>query len=82
MLPANVFFTKKFIKEEKGGKLDVGSKICGKSKIKFKKHDLPEDLEIEFKWAADGRVSGLLSNMKFGPHGTNFRSSNRSRTFI
>jgi hypothetical protein len=71
-LGENVFYDEKYIKATKGGTIQVGNKEAGKSKIKFKKHDLPLDMNIKFEWAANGTVDGLLNNMEFGPHGLFF----------
>ena len=73
-LGENVFYAKKFVKESKGGTLHVGNKNTGKTKIKFKKHDLPYDAEIRFEWAASATLEGSLSNLHFGPHGLNFNN--------
>jgi hypothetical protein len=74
-LGENVFYAKKFVKESKGGTLHVGNKSTGKTKIKFKKYDLPHDAEIRFQWAASATLEGSLTNLHFGPHGINFNNS-------
>ncbi len=70
----NTYYVSKFIKNKSGGKVEVGGKDAGKCKIEFKKYDLSEDMTIEFQWAADGYLEGLLSNVEFGPHGTEFNN--------
>jgi len=70
----NTYYVSKFIKNKSGGKVEVGGKDAGKCKIEFKKNDLPEDMTIEFQWAADGYLEGLLSNVEFGPEGTEFNN--------
>lgn len=71
-LDANAFYGRKFMKARKGGAIRLGNGKTGRSKIKFNKGDLKDDTLIEFKWAADGTVSGMFSKMDFGPHGTYF----------
>ena len=73
-LDANVFYSKKRIEAKKGGKIELGTKETGTTKIEFKKNDLPEDLTIEFEWAAGGTLDGLLNALEFGPHGSQFNS--------
>ena len=68
----SVFYAEKLIKANKGGEIKVGNKEVGESKIKFGKHDLPEDLTIAFQWSAHGTFEGRLNNLVFGPHGTQF----------
>ena len=69
---ASVFYAEKLIKANKGGEIKVGNKKVGESKIKFGKHDLPEDLTIAFQWSANGTFEGMLNNLVFGPHGAQF----------
>ena len=71
-LPDSVFVKMKLIKAKKGGEIAVGNKRYGKSKIKFRKHDLPKDMEIYFEWAPGATFEGMLNNVLFGPHGTVF----------
>lgn len=71
-LDANAHFARKFIKEKKGGKVEVGDKNSGKSKLDFDKHSLPYDVTIDFEWAPATSVTGMLNNMEFGPHGLQF----------
>lgn len=73
-LDPNVFFVQKFIRKDKGGKVEVGDKECGKSKLDFKKNDLPLDVTIEFLWAPNDTLLGLLNNLEFGPHGLQFNN--------
>ncbi len=68
----SVFYAEKLIKANKGGEIKVGNKKVGESKIKFGKHDLPEDLTIAFQWSANGTFEGMLNNLVFGPHGAQF----------
>ncbi len=65
--------TKK-IKAKDGGTLEVGDRDNGKSKITFKKNDLPKDLTITFEWASGGTFEGKLNDAEFGPHGLVFNS--------
>ena len=44
----------------------------GKSKIVFKAFDLPKDTDIKFEWAASASLEGVLNDMVFGPHGSQF----------
>ena len=67
-----VFYAEKLIKANTGGEIKVGNKELGESKIKFDKHALPEDLTIAFQWSAYGTFEGMLNNLVFGPHGTQF----------
>ena len=69
-----VFYAEKFIKANKGGEIKVGNKKVGESKIKFGKHDLPENLTIAFQWSAYGTFEGMLNNLVLGPHGTQFNN--------
>ena len=71
-LDENVFYARKYIKAHKGGGLDVGNKEAGRSKIKFKKYDLPKDADIKFEWAASNCLEGRVTDMQFGPHGIKF----------
>lgn len=71
-LDANAHFAKKLIKEDKGGKVEVGDKNSGKSKLDFDKYSLPHDVTIAFEWAPANSVIGMLNNMEFGPHGLQF----------
>ena len=68
----SVFFAEKLIKANKGGKIEIGNKDVGKSKIDFPKKALPEDMLISFEWAASGTLIGMLSSIEFGPHGLEF----------
>ncbi len=68
----SVFYAEKLIKANMGGEIKVGNKEVGESKITFGKHDLPEDLTIAFQWSANGTFEGMLNNLVFGPHGTQF----------
>lgn len=74
LLDPNVYFVKKFIRKLKGGKVEVGDHEVGKSKLDFKKHDLPEDVTISFAWAPSSKLSGMLNNLEFGPHGLQFNN--------
>ncbi len=71
-LEDGLFFSRKLITAKKGGKIELGSNEIGKTKIEFKKDDLPQDMMIQFEWAAGGTLDGLLNNLEFGPHGLNF----------
>ncbi len=74
LMKAKTFKQTKKIKAKDGGTLEVGDRDNGKSKITFKKHDLPEDLTITFEWASGGTFEGKLNDAEFGPHGLVFNS--------
>ena len=64
----------KRIEAKKGGTIEVGNREYGKSRIIFKKKDLPEDITISFEWTAAGTFEGMLNGLEFGPHGLVFNS--------
>lgn len=65
------FFKSKNIKAKKGGSIQIGDKISGKSKIIFKKNDLNADATISFAWQVDGKMIG---DVVFSPHGIRFNT--------
>ena len=74
LMKGKTFKETKKIKAKDGGTLEVGDRDNGKSKIKFKKNDLPEDLTISCVWVSGGTFEGMLNNLEFGPHGLVFNS--------
>ncbi len=74
LMKGKTFKQTKKIKAKDGGTLEVGDRDNGKSKITFKKNDLPEDLTITFEWASGGIFEGKLNPAEFGPHGLVFNS--------
>ena len=74
LMKGKTFSKTKKIKAKNGGTLKVGDRDNGKSKITFKKNDLPEDLTITFEWVSGGTFEGMLNNLEFGPHGLVFNS--------
>ncbi len=74
LMKGKTFKETKKIKAKDGGTIEVGDRDNGKSKITFKKNDLPEDLTITFEWASGGTFEGKLNNAEFGPHGLVFNS--------
>lgn len=71
-LGENIFYAHKFMQRTKGGGIKLGNGDTGESKIKINKHALPEDTDIKFEWAAGPAMEGVLSDLTFGPHGTQF----------
>lgn len=67
-----MFYAEQFVKRQKGGGIKLGNAECGESKIKINKHALLEDTEIKFEWAAGPAMEGVLGDLTFGPHGTQF----------
>ena len=74
LMKGKTFKETKKIKAKDGGTIDVGDRHYGKSKITFKKNDLPEDLTITFEWVSGGTFEGKLNPAEFGPHGLVFNS--------
>ena len=74
LMKGKTFKETKKIKAKDGGTIEVGDRDNGKSKITFKKNDLPEDLTITFEWASGGTFEGKLNPAEFGPHGLVFNS--------
>jgi len=74
LMKGKTFKETKKIKAKDGGTLEVGDRHYGKSKITFKKNDLPEDLTITFEWVSGGTFEGKLNDAEFGPHGLVFNS--------
>jgi len=74
LMKGKKFKETKKIKAKDGGTLEVGDRHYGKSKITFKKNDLPEDLTISFEWVSDGTFEGKFNPADFGPHGLVFNS--------
>ena len=74
LMKGKKFKETKKIKAKDGGTLEVGDRHYGKSKITFKKNDLPEDLTISFEWVSGGTFEGKLNDAEFGPHGLVFNS--------
>ncbi len=74
LMKGKKFSKTKKIKAKDGGTIEVGDRGNGKSKITFKKNDLPEDLTISFEWASGGTFEGKLNPAEFGPHGLVFNS--------
>ncbi len=73
-MKGKTFKETKKIKAKDGGTLEVGDRDNGKSKITFKKNDLPEDQTISFQWVSGGIFEGKLNPAEFGPHGLVFNS--------
>jgi len=74
LMKGKTFKKTKKIKAKRGGTIEVGDRHYGKSRIIFKKNDLPEDMTISFEWAAGGTFEGMLNDLEFGPHGLVFNS--------
>ena len=74
LMKGKKFSKTKKIKAKDGGTIEVGDRQYGKSKIIFKKNDLPEDLTISFEWISGGTFEGKLNPAEFGPHGLVFNS--------
>ena len=74
LMKGKTFSKTKKIKAKHGGTIEVGDRHYGKSKITFKKNDLPEDLTISFEWVSGGTFEGMLNDLEFGPHGLVFNS--------
>ena len=74
LMKGKTFSKTKKIKAKHGGTIKVGSPSHGKSKITFKKNDLPEDMTISFAWVSGGSFEGMLNDLEFGPHGLVFNT--------
>jgi len=66
------FYAEKYINARRGGRISVGDRFYGKSKIRFPRNALSENTKIRFEWSPNGTLEGTLNNVKFGPHGINF----------
>lgn len=71
----SVFYAEKLIKKQWGGRLRVGDRERGFSKIRFKRNALPMDALIQFQWVASSTLEGMLNSLEFGPHGLNFNKA-------
>ena len=66
------FYAEKLIEADKGGKLELGDRKCGKSKLNVPKKALSEDKVISMQVPKYGDLISVISQVTFGEHGTTF----------
>jgi hypothetical protein len=67
------FYAEKFVKAEEGWKISIGDDIAGYSTLAIPPKALRRDTQIQFSFTSAGEIGSSLSDVTFGPDGTQFR---------